>query len=220
MTSNGPVSKQTFYFSHDYGARNDPRLTKVLMKLGQAGKGVYWDLIEMLYEQGGKLMIEEIESYAFALRTDAGSINSLIKDFGLFNDDGQVFWSESVLKRLTIRSEKSQKAAESANKRWKKPGDNANAMQTHSEGNAIKENKGNKNKGKGFSPPSVDEVKKYFADNGYTEASAKRAFDHYSSGDWHDTNGNKVVNWKQKLRTNWFEDKNKIKVGKAGGFVE
>ncbi len=34
------AAKESFYFSHDYSARNDPKLVKVLMKLGQAGKGV------------------------------------------------------------------------------------------------------------------------------------------------------------------------------------
>ena len=48
------MAKESFYFSHDYGSRNDPKLVKVLMKLKQEGKGVYWDLIEMLYEQGDR----------------------------------------------------------------------------------------------------------------------------------------------------------------------
>ncbi|WP_026462600.1 Lin1244/Lin1753 domain-containing protein [Adhaeribacter aquaticus] len=123
------------YFSHDEGARNDPKLIKVLMRLGQAGKGVYWDLIEMLYEQGGYLQLAECDSYAFALRTDCDLIKSLINDFDLFKTDGSKFWSESLLKRLEVRQSKSDKAAKSAAKRW----GNANAMQTHSEGNANKE---------------------------------------------------------------------------------
>jgi hypothetical protein len=136
------MAKEAYYFSHDYGARNDPKLQKVLMKLGQQGKGVYWDLIEMLFEEGGKLLLSECESYAFALRVDLKIIQSLINDFELFEKNDIYFWSNSVLKRLEIRENKSIKASENARKRW----DRANAMQSHSKRNAIKEKKGKEKK--------------------------------------------------------------------------
>ena len=149
------MSKESYYFSHDYGSRNDPKLVKVLMKLGQGGKGVYWDLIEMLYEQGGYLMLSDCDSYAFALRTDEDCINKLINEFGLFENDGEKFWSNSVLSRLDRRDSKSQKAKESALKRWNKADSNANAsksnaklMRTQYDANAIKESKGKESKGK------------------------------------------------------------------------
>ena len=144
------MAKDAYYFSHDFGARNDPKLQKVLMKLGQEGKGVFWDLIEMLFEEGGMLMLSECESYAFALRTDEKCINSLINDFGLFNKDNIYFWSESVNKRLKQRSEKSEKARQSAMDRWNKDAnasiENANALRIESDSNAIKEIKSNENK--------------------------------------------------------------------------
>jgi uncharacterized protein YdaU (DUF1376 family) len=99
------------YFSHDEGARNDPKLVKVLMRLGQAGKGVYWDLVEMLYEQGGYLPLAEVESYAFALRTEPELIQKLLNDFGLFVCDAEHFWSETALERLKMRNEKAERRA-------------------------------------------------------------------------------------------------------------
>lgn len=143
------MAKDTFYFSHDYNARNDPKLQKVLMKLGHAGKSVFWDLIEMLYEQDGYLNLAECENYAFALRTDIECIKSLINDFDLFQKNKDKFWSKSVLERIKIRDNKSQKAKESAKKRWQKPVEkpeekcevDANALRTLSDGNAIKESK-------------------------------------------------------------------------------
>lgn len=134
------------YFSHDVNARNDAKLIKVLMRLGQAGKGVYWDLVEMLHEQDGHLMLSDCESYAFALRTDCAVINSLITDFDLFEHDGVRFWSDSALRRIDQRNEKSVKAKESAAKRWGNSERNANAMRTHCDGNAIKEIKERKGK--------------------------------------------------------------------------
>jgi hypothetical protein len=119
------------------------------MKLGQAGKGLYWDLIEMLYEEGGYLMLSECDAYAFALRSDSECINSLINDFDLFIKDDTQFWSESVLRRLSKRKEKSEKAMLSAQKRWNnanasKP--DANALRPECEGNALKERKGKEKK--------------------------------------------------------------------------
>lgn len=122
------------YFSHDFGARNDPKLIKVHMRLGLAGIGAYWALVEMLHEEDGYLMLSDCESYAFALRTDCELLHSLINDFELFKKDAEKFWSESALERIQRRKAKSEKAAQSARNRWF----DANAMRTHSDGNAVK----------------------------------------------------------------------------------
>lgn len=138
------MAKEAYYFSHDYGARNDPKLQKVLMKLGQSGKGVYWDLVEMLFEEGGKLLLTECESYAFALRSDNECLQSLLKDFGLFKQDATYFWSDSVNRRISDREQKSEKARLSANSRWNNANvliKDANVLRQECEGNAIKERK-------------------------------------------------------------------------------
>jgi hypothetical protein len=142
------MSKNAQYFSHDYGARNDPKLQKVLQKLGHEGKSIYWDIIEMLYEEGGKLIISECDSYAFALRTHTECIKSLISDFDLFENDGQFFWSDSILRRLNFRKEKSEKASYSAKFRWNNANaskSDANAMrqETNRNANKVKESKVN-----------------------------------------------------------------------------
>ena len=58
----------------------------------------------------------------------------------------------------------------------------------------------------GFIPPSFEDVLAYFRDNGQSEAQARKAFNHYNNHGWKDSNGKKVVNWKQKIQTNWFKD--------------
>lgn len=142
------MAKESFYFSHDYGARNDPKLQKVIMTLNHEGKSVYWDIIEMLYEESGYLLLAEIDSYAFALRTTSEVIKTLINDFGLFQKNELKFWSESVLKRMDKREEIKEKRRLSAQKRW----GNANAMQMQCIDNANamqgKEIKGKEIKGK------------------------------------------------------------------------
>ena len=129
------------YFSHDYGARNDPKLVKLQMELGHEGKGLFWDLIEILYEQGGYIEITELNGIAFGLHTNYERITKVLSDFDLFVTDGQAWWSDSVLKRLELRAEKSEKARESVLKRWEKYKRNTNVKQTNNEGNTIKESK-------------------------------------------------------------------------------
>lgn len=66
-----------------------------------------------------------------------------------------------------------------------------------------------KRKIKVFVAPLLEEVKKYFTDNGYSEAVAERFFKSYSVADWVDTNGRPVINWKQKAINVWFNENNK-----------
>lgn len=95
----------------------------------------------------------------------------------------------------------------------------ADDMHTHSRCIADDNTKGNeseteveKNKKGEFVPPSLDDVKNYFLEKGYSEVSAIRAFNYYEEGSWKDSKGNKVKNWKQKMQGVWFKDENRTKM--------
>ena len=62
-----------------------------------------------------------------------------------------------------------------------------------------------------FQPPSLNEVIEFFENNAYSQDAAIRAFNHYHQANWKDTKGKPVKNWKQKMRTVWFKDQNRIK---------
>lgn len=113
------MAKDVFYFTHDFGARNDPKLLAVSRRYGLAGIGLYWCVIEMLYEQGGSLELNSLDSIGYQLHDDDSIINSLVNDFGLFETDGKMFWSESVNKRLDRRAEIAGKRRQAAQNRWK-----------------------------------------------------------------------------------------------------
>ena len=130
----------TFYFSHDYNSRSDVKIQKLIAKKGYLGYGLFWALIENLYNNANELPLD-YDVIAFELRTDEDNIKSIINDFDLFIVNGDFFGSNSVQRRLEERDLKSQKARESANNRWKKNKENANALQTKSDSNAIKESK-------------------------------------------------------------------------------
>ena len=80
------------------------------MKKEAFGIGIYWMIIEMLYEQDGYLLLSECDSYAFEMRTQPDILKEIITTSELFENDTTRFWSNTVLKRLNERHDKSQKA--------------------------------------------------------------------------------------------------------------
>jgi hypothetical protein len=133
--------KDTFYFQHDTNARWDHKLVKVQMTHQMIGIGVYWCIVEMLYENAGYLPIE-YERIAFELRTDKSVIQSIINDFELFENDGVKFWSNNALMQFNERISKSVKASESVKKRWDKYKGNTNVLPTKYYPNTKEERRG------------------------------------------------------------------------------
>ena len=69
-----------------------------------------------------------------------------------------------------------------------------------------------------FVPPVVEEVVAYFRLKGYTEASARRAFEYYEVNGWHDGQGRKVLSWKQKMIANWMKPENQDPAKKESSY--
>jgi hypothetical protein len=61
-----------------------------------------------------------------------------------------------------------------------------------------------------FIPPTQEDVVSYFKEKGYSDIQAKKAFEYYSVADWKDRNGDKVINWKQKMIANWMKEEHKV----------
>ncbi len=156
--------KDSYYFSHDYNARNDEKIKRLIRKHDYLGYGLWWAIVEDLYNNANALQID-YEGIAYDLHTNPDIIKSIINDFDLFVIDGDTFGSLSVERRLNERYKKSVSARESAEKRWERYRKDANALQTHSESNAIKEKKGNKIKEKKVYTPTLGiEVAKPYSD--------------------------------------------------------
>lgn len=141
------MAKDTFYFSHDYNARSDEKIKKLIMKHGLLGYGLFWAIVEDLYQNANALQLD-YDLLAFEYRTQCDVVKSVINDFDLFIIDGDKFSSKSVESRLLERDARSQKARQAAISRWEQSERNASALQVHQSSNAIKENKGKENKGK------------------------------------------------------------------------
>ena len=112
--------KDSYYFQHDFYARQDPKLVNLMMRHGMAGIGIFWCVAEMLYEQGGRLDMGTIDSIAFSLHTESSLVEAVIKDFELFHHNDDVFWSESIDKRIGRQEDIRKKRIDAVKKRWEK----------------------------------------------------------------------------------------------------
>ena len=70
-----------------------------------------------------------------------------------------------------------------------------------------------------FIPPSLEEWKDYFRQYGMKEDVAVRSFESYKVADWHDSKGQRILNWKQKVQQVWFKDENKSSEVKSNRYV-
>lgn len=156
--------KETFYFSHDYNARSDEKIIKLLATEGWLGYGIFWALIEKLYEADGFLE-KDYNSIAFDLRTQSDRIATVVEGYGLFEVASKKFYSKSVLARLTTRKGKTEQARQAALLRWNKPKKpDADALRTQSDRYAskVKESKVNKSKDINIMQPEAAGIQEIF----------------------------------------------------------
>ena len=193
------MAKDAYYFSHDSNARNDEKILSLRMQFGMEGYGIYWAIIEMLRDSTDYRMQTQFERIAFELHADSVRVESILQDFELFESDGEYFWSESLLRRMQIKEEKSKKASLSAKSRW----DKAKAVRTHSEGSANgmqgKERKVKETKEKNIIPPPLDLIFSYSKIRG-NNVDVNKFFNFYESKNWM-IGKNKMKDWQAAYRT-------------------
>lgn len=90
----------SYYFPHDNSARNDPKMQELLIEMGVAGIGLYWCIVEQLYEQDNILPMKSCKNIAYAYHVKEADVRRLITEFDLFDNDGANFWSASVERRM------------------------------------------------------------------------------------------------------------------------
>jgi len=114
------------YFSHDAGARRDPKVLKMLAKYGAEGYGLWWMLIEFLREQDDYTLPyndeEDIAGLSMELRITTDKLSAFIADcierYGLLKlEDGKLF-STSLNDRMNRMEEISEKRKAAIKKRW------------------------------------------------------------------------------------------------------
>lgn len=227
------MKKDAFWFSHDSNAKDDIKSMKLIDQLGLEGYGIYWVLIETLRDQADyKYPIELLPILARRYNTSGEKMKAVVGTYGLFDvDEENNFFSISLNSRMlyfnNYREQRRLAGVKSAEVRASKNEMISTVVQRSFNGRSTgvqlnnKDNKDNKEninnkrnrekKVKNFIAPPLSDVKLFFKEHGYSEASAEKAFNHYDLANWHDTNGNQVKNWKQKMNTVWFKTENQEK---------
>ena len=129
------------YFSHDCDARNDERVTRLRIRYGAAGYGIYFMLLELLQAAPEYTLETDYKALAFDLRVPACRIKTIVEQSGLFVviDDGRRFYSERLARDMGEQEKLERRRAEAgrmgADARWKAPEAMANASKM--DGNRI-----------------------------------------------------------------------------------
>jgi len=132
------------YFSHDSDAFLDSRIIKMRAKLGLAGYGAYWMIIERLRTTDKYRHECDYDVFACLANSDAELFKSVIEDFDLFEfeeENGQVyFYSASLLRRMLHMEDIIEKRREAGRKgaeaRWQTD-DNTNPLPEHKDDTGI-----------------------------------------------------------------------------------
>lgn len=118
------------YFPHQISTQRDPKIVRLKHEHGMAGYGVYWSLLEMLYETDDCEM--ELDTYAISvlLGCEAELVACVINDFNLFTVDSERgrFWSEAARRTMdeymaeqrAKREFRSERARKAVSVRWTK----------------------------------------------------------------------------------------------------
>ena len=134
--------KNAPYFSHDANAIIDKRIIKMRRKYGLEGYGLYWVLLELMRQEPDYRLTKDEDTYiqVEALSDPTIGVKEFIDDcieIGLFEEAEGCFYSRSFLNRMAEKdgraAKRQQAAKKAASARW----DNADAMQTQCDGNAI-----------------------------------------------------------------------------------
>lgn len=145
------MAKQTFYFSHDYNARNDEKILELRSEFGAEGYGIFWMLVETMAENensGIKASLLGGLSLGFGVAKDR--LNLVIAkclELKLFHEDDGYYFSNRLLSHKEYRKTLSQNGKKGADLRWAgdKGGDSV-AIGTLMQ-SKVKETKGKESKG-------------------------------------------------------------------------
>jgi uncharacterized protein YdaU (DUF1376 family) len=166
--------------------------------------GIYRSLIDtyMLEESPLSGDMKELErKHLIRTANEKKALRNVLKDF--FKFDNSMFLHSRCDEDIISYRDKSLKASKSAKKRWEK---DANAVRTHSEGNANHKPKNHKpitNTKKGFIKPTITELVDAFA--GKVSDSGHQAglfLCHYESNGWK-VGKNSMKSWQHAV-TNWI----------------
>ena len=116
------MAKDTFWFKHDYNARNDEKVLELRSEFGAEGYGVFWMLIETMAENengGAKASLIGGLSHGYGVAKDklCDIIKYCVSVELVYEKDG-FYFSKRLDKHKDERRQFSENGIEGAAKRW------------------------------------------------------------------------------------------------------
>lgn len=213
------------WFKHDSDASIDAKLQILLLDYGAKGYGLYWYCVELIAQgvnennitfelehdariiarnlnlsvQETKDMMEKmIELKLFSI-----SQNRKLACYALAKRLDQSMTSNEKMRKLIadIKVNHDAVMTKSIEDHDKVMQEEKRIEEIREEENRTDENKESvEKKPKRFIPPTLEEIDTFIKTNNLN-VNAKYFLDYFTDGNWVDSKGNKVKNWKQKLRT-------------------
>ena len=142
--------KDTYYFSHDSNARNDEKILMLRAEHGWEGYGIYWLLIEMMFESTDTCLYHsKTKGIAVANNIDITLLQSVITtciEEELFISNNDKFFSQSLDRRkqnmLNLRKKKSEAGKKGMASRWESNNTDITQLKQSNNTDITKHNKG------------------------------------------------------------------------------
>lgn len=116
--------KESFYFRHDYSARNDEKILELRAEFDWRGYGIYWAILEIIGENDkGGINRGAIGGLSVGLNLPKDELQKILDfciEIGLFIDDNGFIHSKRFDEHLNFRLTLSNAGKEGAEKRWNK----------------------------------------------------------------------------------------------------
>lgn len=165
------MAKEAYYFSHDANARQDEKILMMLSEHGWEGYGIYWALVEMMFESSETVLNHnKIKGISFSYNIDITLLQSVINTCiteELFVSNGEQFWSESLKIRKSkyheIKTKKSEAGKKGMAKRWGEQ-QKDNTVITKDNTVITEDNKGKERKGKEIKEKDHTDINILFED--------------------------------------------------------
>ena len=200
---------KSLYFPHDSNAHEDMRVIELRMDYGWEAYGLFWALLEVMRIADDYSISDNIKPLAYKFQIKPDKLQAIIDrclELKLLTKVDNMLYCKELNERMIAVESKSANAKKAAEKRWS----NADAMQTHSERNAIKVNKSKVNKTKINKSISKDtntgsrlfkndelyDFKKFqekFINSKYENADLEYYYEAVKN--WADSNGSKKKDW-------------------------
>ena len=112
------------HFKHGIMASQDARFIRLLSDYGAEGYGVYWMIVELLYQIDGSCIdFQTLKTY-IGSKCKEETMMAVVEEYGLFNisPDGSSFYSQSILdekeRSMTARKKMSRGGSNGMKTRW------------------------------------------------------------------------------------------------------